>query len=227
VLFEIVRRDARPHPEERGCRKGSANADVRTRVSKDEDGHAALMLRDASQRIWAAEAFAPASRCDAPQHEGARGAAHFGETKPSSFWRNEAKDHFAIRSSPRKRGPMITAGGYGSRLSPRFREGRPGRRWLGPSEGPTCGCAKSPPGQFPCFGVVIYNDFCNSNVSGRRGPNLLPQMCHPICHPDVSPSVVIPCVTIRRHNVFGCEAPMPARRIHIGRSHPPPGPRPR
>src|SRR5215831_6274306 len=29
-----------------------------------------LMLRDASQRIWAAEAPALASRCDAPQHEG-------------------------------------------------------------------------------------------------------------------------------------------------------------
>src|SRR5262249_32269711 len=33
-----------------------------------------------------------------------------------------------LESSPRKRGPMITAGGYGSRLSPRFREGRPGRQ---------------------------------------------------------------------------------------------------
>ena len=32
----------------------------------------------------------------------------------------------AIRSSPRKRGPMITAGGYGSRLSPRCREGLAG-----------------------------------------------------------------------------------------------------
>jgi hypothetical protein len=34
-------------------------------------------------------------------------------------------------SSPRRRGPMITAGGYGSRLSPRFREGGPGRHRLG------------------------------------------------------------------------------------------------
>src|SRR5262252_3643728 len=32
----------------------------------------ALMLRDASQRIWAVEAPALASRCDAPQHEGDR-----------------------------------------------------------------------------------------------------------------------------------------------------------
>ena len=30
----------------------------------------ALMPRDASQRIWAVEALALASRCDAPQHEG-------------------------------------------------------------------------------------------------------------------------------------------------------------
>src|SRR5262249_29970710 len=29
-----------------------------------------LMLRDASQRIWAVEAAALAWRCDAPQHEG-------------------------------------------------------------------------------------------------------------------------------------------------------------
>ena len=32
----------------------------------------ALMLRDASQRAWAVEAPALASRCDAPQHEGER-----------------------------------------------------------------------------------------------------------------------------------------------------------
>ena len=142
-------RVSEPHPEERACRQGAASSKVRTRVSKDEDGHAALMLRDASQRIWAAEAFAPASRCDAPQHEGARGAAHFGETKPSSFWRNEPKDHFAIRSSPRKRGPMVTAGGYRSRLSLRSAgttglvgTKRSGIRVFGPAEAPTCGCAK-------------------------------------------------------------------------------------
>src|SRR6516164_1743387 len=64
-------RDVRPHPEERGCRRRSANAKPRTRVSKDEDGRA-LMLRDASRRVWAAEAPALASRRDAPQHEGRR-----------------------------------------------------------------------------------------------------------------------------------------------------------
>jgi hypothetical protein len=46
-------------------------------------------------------------------------------------------------------------------------------------------------GAISLFRVVIYNDFCNSHVSGRRGPNLLPKMCRPICHPDVAPSVVI------------------------------------
>jgi len=50
-----------------------ANPNARARVSKDEDGRGmALMLRDASQRIWGAEAPALASRCDAPQHEGER-----------------------------------------------------------------------------------------------------------------------------------------------------------
>jgi hypothetical protein len=123
----------------------------------------------------------------------ARGEGTRGERR--AFWRNEANGHFAIRSSPRGaprdarvagtplRGPIITAGGYGSRLSPRFREGRPGRRSLGPGEAPTCGCTKSGPRQFPCFGVVIYNDFCNSHVSGRRGP-----ICYPKCvTPYVTP----------------------------------------
>ena len=70
VLCENVSRDARPHPEERACRRSAPSSKARTRVSKDEDVHAALMLRDASQRIWALEAPALASRCDAPQHEG-------------------------------------------------------------------------------------------------------------------------------------------------------------
>src|SRR5207244_8522566 len=37
VLFEIVSRDVRPHPEERACRRSLANSKARTRVSKDED----------------------------------------------------------------------------------------------------------------------------------------------------------------------------------------------
>src|ERR1700746_474497 len=50
-------------------------------------------------------------------------------------------------------------------MGPGSRCARPGRRWLGPSEGPTCGCTKWRPAQFHCFRIVIYNGFCNRNVS--------------------------------------------------------------
>jgi hypothetical protein len=74
-LFDMVKNaasDGRPHPEERACESRSSNSNVRARVAKEEDEplHAALMLRDASQRASAAAAPALASRCDAPQHEG-------------------------------------------------------------------------------------------------------------------------------------------------------------
>jgi hypothetical protein len=127
-----------------------------------------------------------------------------------------------LLSSPRKRGPMITAGGYGSRLSPRCREGRP-RRQPVQSRAPTCGCAKWRSAQFPLFPIDTINGNCNPNVFDLRGPyhpHMSPTMCH---HPSssqssshVSPSVDIMC--------FAFEAPMSARRIHI---NPPPGPRPR
>src|SRR6266478_2391296 len=86
----------RPHPEERAC---SVLLQSRTsmRASATE---CALMLRDASQRSRVAEASVLASRCDAPQHEGGARCLL-------------AERSAAIRSSPRKRGPMITAGGYG------------------------------------------------------------------------------------------------------------------
>src|SRR5262249_34388499 len=70
-MVSFAARDARPRPEERVCRKSSADSNARARVSKDVDGRA-LMLRDASRRVWAAEAPALASRRDAPQHEGRR-----------------------------------------------------------------------------------------------------------------------------------------------------------
>ena len=75
VLVDVVSRgvrDARPHPEERACRRRSAKSKARTRVSKDEDGRLgfALMLRDASQHASAVEAPEFATCCDAPQHEG-------------------------------------------------------------------------------------------------------------------------------------------------------------
>jgi hypothetical protein len=187
------------------------------------------MLRDASQRTWAAEASAPASRCDAPQHE--------GEGAPRILAKRIQRVFCPSVSSPRKRGPMITAGGYGSRLSACFRGRRPGRRSVGRGEAPTYGCAKSGPTEFHCFRPVINNDFCNSNVLGHRGLCVTPYVI-----PDVSPSIVIPCAIIRRHPMchypshvslsvvimcFAFEAPMPTRRIHIEVLNPPPGPRPR
>jgi hypothetical protein len=36
---------------------------------------------------------------------------------------------------------------------------------FGRSEAPTCGCTKRSLAQFHCFRIVIYNDFCNSDVS--------------------------------------------------------------
>jgi len=103
------------------------------------------------------------------------------------------------------------------------------------SGAPTCGCAKWPSARFPLFPIDTINGNCNSNVFGLRGPDhphMSPTMWH---HPSVSPPVVImwhrpssshvsPSVVIM---CFGCEAPMPPRRIHIRPSNPPPGPRPR
>jgi hypothetical protein len=43
-----------------------------------------------------------------------RNGGHFGQTNPTAFWRNAIPLN---RSSPRKRGPMITGRVHGSRLS--------------------------------------------------------------------------------------------------------------
>jgi len=76
------------------------------------------MLRDAPQRTWAMEAPALGFRCEAPQHEGEE---HFGETKPRPLWPSVSSPRGAPRDArvagTPLRGPMITAGGYGSRLS--------------------------------------------------------------------------------------------------------------
>ena len=59
------------------------------------------------------------------------------------------RDH-PIRSSPRKRGPMITAGGHGSRLS-RCALGRDDGR-TGSREEPTCTCGQT---WVHCFGLLL------------------------------------------------------------------------
>src|SRR5262245_33683980 len=73
----------RPHPEERACQRRSANSNVRTRVSKDEDEpvHAPSCFETHRSATTLGRRRAR-SRCDAPQHEGRGRTAHFGETKP-------------------------------------------------------------------------------------------------------------------------------------------------
>jgi hypothetical protein len=67
-------------------------------------------------------------------------------------------------SSPRKRGPITTVFGYGSRLSLRSA----GTTIFHTNEEPTCGCGKRSRAAIHCFRIVIYNDLRNSNVSGRQ-----------------------------------------------------------
>src|SRR5262249_15346321 len=86
-------------------------------------------------------------------------------------------------SSPRKRGPIITAGGYGSRLSARFRGRRPGRQELAPREAPTYGCTKSRPEQFPCFRPVFTGNRSTPTCPALPGPNGHPQFDTPYVHP--------------------------------------------
>jgi len=85
-LFDMVNCevcDARPHPEERVCRRRSANSNVRTRVSKDEDEqvHSPSCFETHRSATMLGRRRAR-SRCDAPQHEGRGRTAHFGEAKP-------------------------------------------------------------------------------------------------------------------------------------------------
>src|SRR5262249_42667155 len=84
----------------------------RARVSKDEDEPVHPPSCFETHRSAAESVHAPvlASRCDAPQHEGQRARRILTErTQP-----------VPLGSSPRKRGPMITASAYGSRLSLRW-----------------------------------------------------------------------------------------------------------
>src|SRR5262245_31624025 len=102
VLFEVVSRDARPHPEERACRKGPQTG-TRVRASRrmrtapisglPEIGRVECPSR--LQPTWAPSCFEthrgalglwkhlrshPAAMLLSMR---ARGAAHFGQTKPS------------------------------------------------------------------------------------------------------------------------------------------------
>jgi len=68
----------RPHPKERACRRRSANANARTRVSMGEDEPLRLpsCLETHRSALRAAERSASSSRCDAPRHEAGKWCAY-------------------------------------------------------------------------------------------------------------------------------------------------------
>jgi hypothetical protein len=115
-LFDMVKNavsDGRPHPEERACDKGCANANLRARVSKDEDEQVgcALMLRDASQRASATAVPALASRCDAPQHEGEKAPRILAKRTQLRFWPNEPKSRLSTRAARASAGTTSVGSG--------------------------------------------------------------------------------------------------------------------
>jgi len=71
-MMSFAIRDARPHPEERACRRRSANSNARARVAKDEDEPPSAPSCFETHRsvLSAGEAIALGTRCAAPQHEG-------------------------------------------------------------------------------------------------------------------------------------------------------------
>jgi len=95
----------------------------RARVSKDEDGHA-LMLRDAPQRTWAVEALALGFRSEGRRILAKRtqrafwpsGSSPRGAPRGSKSAFTRVCDALCVAGTPLW-GPMVTAGGYGSRLS--------------------------------------------------------------------------------------------------------------
>ena len=179
-MVSFAARDARPHPEERGCRKGPANSHARTRVSKDEDVRLGLPSCFETHRsgfgLWKRLRSRRAATLLSMRARGRR-----------AFWPNEAKDHFAIRSSPRGaprdarvagtplRGPMITAGGYGSRLS--LRSAGTTIAWS--ARRINLRLCEMAAGAISLFPIDINNGNCNSNVFDLRGPY----------HPHMSPTM--------------------------------------
>src|SRR5262245_5336480 len=151
------------------------------------------MLRDASRRAWAAEASALASGRDAPQHEG------IGEHR--AFWPNEAKDHLAIRVVPAKAGTHDHRRWLWVPALPSLSRGSAGTTIAWSERSTNLRLCEMTAGQFHCLWIVIYNEWCNSNVSVafERSNSLHGDM---VKEGPVSPSVVIPYVTIRRHNVL-------------------------
>ncbi len=182
MLFEVVSpalRDARPHPEERVCRRRSANSKARTRVSKDEDGRlgspSCFETHRSALGLWKRLRTRAATLLS--MRATVRGA--FGETNPSAISPSgRPREGHPATAKARLRASVTRYASRGPRcgdpwsppvvMGPGSRCARPGRRSLGQGEAPTCGCGKRTPAALHCFRVVIYNEWCNSNVSGRR-----------------------------------------------------------
>src|SRR5262249_3831173 len=86
-MVSFVVRDARPHPEERACRRRSANAKPRARVSKDGDERLGLPscfeTHRSALRLWK-HLRSPRTATLLSMRARGRGA----------FWRNEANRRF-------------------------------------------------------------------------------------------------------------------------------------
>src|SRR5262249_6392700 len=117
-MVSFAARDVRPRPEERGCRRRSANSNARTRVSKDEDvrlgSPSCFETRRSARRLGT---YLRSRRAATLLSMRARGRREFWPNEPNVVLAKRSQGSFGHLSSPRKRGPIITAGGYGSRLS--------------------------------------------------------------------------------------------------------------
>src|SRR5262249_22602467 len=155
----------------------------------------ALMLRDASQRAWAVEAPALASRCDAPQHEG-KGA----RVVPARGTPRQQKRVYARLRRAMRRGDPV-AGTHDQ------------RRWLwvpalaalGRDDDGLARAEHQPAaarnrdwGNFHCFQLILSMEIATPTCSASEAQ--ITPICHPRCgtirlchHPSSS------CGTIRRN----------------------------
>jgi hypothetical protein len=164
----------------------------------------------------------------------ARGEGTGGERR--AFWRDEPKDHFAIRSSPRKRDPRSPPVVMGPGSPPAFAGvGRDDDRLVQAGQQPA-GVRNRAQRNFIVSGLLFTMTFATQTCRAAEGPICYPKCVTPYVTRDVAPCVVTPmCHHPSSSHVslsvvimcFAFEAPMLTRRIHIELSNPPPGPRPR
>jgi hypothetical protein len=165
-MVSFAARDVRPHPEERACRRRSANLQARARVSKDGD-----------ERLGSPSCFETRrSAFGLRKRLRSRRAATLLSMRARAgraFWRNEANRR--ERTQQFTWGPMITAGGYGSRLS--LRSAGTTIAWS--ARRINLRLCEMAAGAISLFPIDINNGNCNSNVFDLRGPY----------HPHMSPTM--------------------------------------